>query len=125
GDFAQATMDLDATICSPRRPSCMLCPLNPQCEALHTGDPDRFTIKAGKKEKPLRRGAAFVAIRGDGAVLLRKRPDSGLLASMSEPPTSGWTSRLDGGTSVDDAPFPARWQPAGTVRHIFTHFELS
>lgn len=125
GDFAQATMDLGATICTPRRPSCMLCPLNASCEALRTGDPERFPIKASKKEKPLRRGAAFVAVRGDGAVLLRKRPDSGLLASMAEPPTSGWTARVDGGTGVEAAPFPAAWHPAGTIRHVFTHFELS
>ncbi|MEO3386088.1 A/G-specific adenine glycosylase [Mesorhizobium sp. CAU 1741] len=124
GDFAQAMMDLGATICSPRRPSCMLCPLNTHCQALRTGDPERFPIKAGKKEKPLRRGAAFVAVRDDGAVLLRKRPDSGLLASMAEPPTSAWTARLDGGTDADAAPFAAAWRPAGTIRHVFTHFEL-
>lgn len=124
GDFAQAMMDLGATLCSPKRPKCMLCPLNADCAALTEGEPERYPVKAAKKEKPLRRGAAFVAIRGDGAVLLRKRGETGLLAGMAEPPTSGWTARIDGGTGRDAAPFAAAWRPAGAIAHVFTHFEL-
>src|SRR5690606_22626861 len=67
----------------------------------------------------------FVAIRGDGAVLLRKRPGTGLLAGMAEPPTSGWTARADGETGVAAAPFAAGWRAAGSIRHVFTHFELT
>ena len=73
GDFAQAMMDLGATICTPRKPSCMICPLNDDCAALRLGDPERFPYKAPKMERPQRVGAAFVAVRDDGAVLLRKR----------------------------------------------------
>ena len=124
GDFAQAMMDLGATLCSPKRPKCMLCPVNEDCTALAGGDPERYPVKAPKREKPLRRGAAYVAVRRDGAVLLRKRRGSGLLAGMAEPPTSGWTARADGETGTDAAPFPAPWQPAGAIRHVFTHFEL-
>lgn len=124
GDFAQATMDLGATICTPRRPSCILCPLRDRCMALRNGDPERFPLKALKKEKPVRRAAAFVAVDPAGAVLLRKRAGTGLLAGMSEVPTSEFTARLDGDTSVDAAPFPAAWRLAGTIKHIFTHFEL-
>ena len=124
GDFAQAMMDLGATICSPKRPKCMLCPVNDNCRALREGDPELYPVKAPKKEKPLRRGAAFVAVRDDGAVLLRKRGDSGLLGGMSEPPTTGWTARQDGETGTAGAPFSATWCPAGTIRHVFTHFEL-
>lgn len=124
GDFAQAMMDLGATVCTPRRPSCLVCPLNDDCQALKQGDPTLYPVKAAKKAKPVRRGAAFVAIRADGAVLLAKRPDSGLLGGMSGPPTTGWTSRQDGATEQDAAPFGATWRHKGVVSHVFTHFEL-
>jgi A/G-specific adenine glycosylase len=123
GDFAQAMMDLGATICTPRRPSCMLCPLNGACVALTAGDPELYPVKAPKADKPQRYGAAFVAVR-DGAVLLRKRPASGLLGGMSEVPTTGWTARSDGDTTTRSAPFPAQWRKAGSITHVFTHFAL-
>ena len=125
GDFAQATMDLGATLCSPRRPKCMLCPVNEDCAALAKGEPERYPVKAPKPQRPLRLGAAFVAVRGDGAVLLRKRPATGLLAGMAEPPTSGWNARQDGATGPEAAPFAAAWKPAGAIAHVFTHFEVS
>lgn len=124
GDFAQAMMDLGATICSPRRPKCMICPVNDDCAALREGEPELYPVRPPRKEKPLRRGAAFIALRGDGAVLLRKRPSAGLLGGMAEPPTSSWTARQDGSTGADAAPFAAPWRPAGSIRHVFTHFEL-
>ncbi|MEO3998462.1 A/G-specific adenine glycosylase [Mesorhizobium sp. CAU 1732] len=124
GDFAQAMMDLGATICSPRRPKCMLCPVNDNCDALRTGDPERFPVKAAKTEKPARRGAAFIAVRSDGAVLLRKRVATGLLGGMAEPPNSAWTSRQDGALGTEAAPFPAKWRASGTTSHVFTHFSL-
>ncbi|WP_425468699.1 A/G-specific adenine glycosylase [Rhizobium straminoryzae] len=124
GDFAQGMMDLGATICTPKRPSCVLCPFRDDCLALGRDDPERFPVKAAKKEKPIRQGAAFVAVSADGAVLLSRRPASGLLGGMTEVPTTSWTSRQDGGTTPDHAPFPADWQPAGVVTHVFTHFEL-
>jgi len=124
GDFAQAMMDLGATICTPRRPACVLCPLRGGCAAIRSGDPERFPLKPPKAQKPRRRGAVFVAIRRDGAVLLRKRPEKGLLGGMSEPPTTGWTSRIDGETGADAAPFRALWKQVGSVEHVFTHFEL-
>ncbi|MBN9244809.1 MAG: A/G-specific adenine glycosylase [Mesorhizobium sp.] len=124
GDFAQATMDLGATICTPRRPRCMLCPVREECSALANGDPEFYPVRPAKPEKPLRRGAAFVAVRSDGAVLLRKRPDKGLLGGMSEVPTTGWTARADGATDASAAPFAADWRKAGTIGHVFTHFAL-
>lgn len=124
GDFAQATMDLGATICTPRRPRCMLCPVREDCSALVQGDPEFYPVRPAKPDRPLRRGAAFVAVRSDGAVLLRKRPDKGLLGGMSEVPTSGWTARMDGATDATDAPFAADWQRAGSISHVFTHFSL-
>ncbi|TPW28685.1 A/G-specific adenine glycosylase [Pararhizobium mangrovi] len=124
GDFAQAMMDLGATICTPRRPACAICPLNADCAALATMDPETLPRKAPKKEKPARRGAAFVAIDGTGAVYLTRRPDKGLLAGMAQVPTTGWTSRLDGDTTVAAAPFEAAWHRSGTIEHVFTHFSL-
>ncbi len=124
GDFAQGMMDLGATICTPRRPACALCPLNSHCLALKIADPETFPRKAAKKEKPLRLGAAFVAIDPSGAVYLRKRADTGLLGGMTEVPGTAWTSRVDGDNSIDARPFPAQWQACGAITHVFTHFEL-
>ena len=124
GDFAQAMMDLGATICAPRRPRCMLCPVREDCSAILAGDPEHFPVRLPKDEKPLRRGAAFVVERGDGAILLRKRPEKGLLGGMTEVPTTGWTARIDGATTEDAAPFPADWRRAGRIGHVFTHFSL-
>jgi A/G-specific adenine glycosylase len=124
GDFAQAMMDLGATICTPRRPRCMLCPLREDCSATTSGDPERFPVRLPKGDKPLRRGAAFIAVRSDGAILLRKRPEKGLLGGMTEVPTTGWTARIDGATTDAAAPLPGDWRPAGRIVHVFTHFTL-
>lgn len=124
GDFAQAMMDLGATICTPKRPACALCPFNDVCLSLASDEPERFPVKAAKKEKPVRLGAAFVAVDTEGHLLLRRRPDSGLLGGMTEVPTTAWTSRADGETGMEAAPFAAGWQACGTVTHVFTHFEL-
>jgi A/G-specific adenine glycosylase len=124
GDFAQAMMDLGATICTPKRPACSLCPWRENCLALLTDDPENFPVKAAKKDKPVRQGAAFVGIDEQGRVLLRKRVESGLLGGMTEVPTTAWTASRDGGITVDDAPFVADWRPCGVITHVFTHFEL-
>ncbi|MDF1632178.1 A/G-specific adenine glycosylase [Mycoplana sp. MJR14] len=124
GDFAQAMMDLGATICTPRRPACALCPVNGSCVALASDDPERFPVKAGRKERPVRLGAAFVAVDETGAVFLRKRPGHGLLGGMTEVPNTDWTARQDGATGSEAAPFAAAWRDCGTVVHVFTHFEL-
>ncbi|WP_274629768.1 A/G-specific adenine glycosylase [Arvimicrobium flavum] len=124
GDFAQAMMDLGATICSPKRPACMMCPIRDDCAALAGGDPERFPVKTVKAERPTRRGAAFVAVRADGAVLLRKRAESGLLGGMTEVPGTGWTARADGETTAKAAPFAGNWTFAGQIVHVFTHFSL-
>lgn len=124
GDFAQAMMDLGATICTPKRPACALCPFKSHCLALATDEPERLPVKAKKKEKPVRLGAAFIAVNEEGEILLRRRVDSGLLGGMTEVPTTAWTARVDGGTGTEHAPFAADWQPAGTIVHVFTHFEL-
>lgn len=124
GDFAQALMDLGTAICTPRRPTCALCPLTEGCLARQSGRQEEFPVKALKKAKPVRRGAAFIAINPEGGVFLVRRPDKGMLGGMSGVPTTAWTVRGDGETSVTAAPFPAAWKPSGTISHVFTHFEL-
>ncbi|WP_306119591.1 MULTISPECIES: A/G-specific adenine glycosylase [unclassified Roseitalea] len=125
GDFAQAMMDLGATICTPRRPACMHCPLRTDCRALRTGDPERLPVKAPKKDKPRRRGAAYVIVDPAGAVLLEKRGETGLLAGMSQVPTTSWTARTDGATGTAAAPLAGLdWTECGQVGHVFTHFAL-
>jgi A/G-specific adenine glycosylase len=125
GDFAQAIMDLGATICTPRRPACALCPWMQPCRARATGLQETFPRKLEKVQNPLRRGAAFVVIRSDDTVLLRTRPPKGLLGGMAEPPTSAWEVDYDPAQAILDAPLEARWQrKPGVVRHVFTHFPL-
>lgn len=126
GDFAQAVMDLGATICTPRRPACALCPWMSPCRARALGTQECFPRKIKAVKGTLRRGAAFVAIRsGDEAVLLRTRPAEGLLGNMAEPPGSAWAPDYDAAAALLDAPLDARWKRLpGLVRHGFTHFPL-
>jgi len=132
GDFAQAMMDLGATICSPKRPACALCPWNQSCAAFARGDAETFPRRTPKREGALRRGAAFVVRRADGYLLVRTRPAKGLLGGMTEVPTTVWSADFDEGDALKHAPIslPARqmeipWHRIpGVVRHVFTHFPL-
>jgi len=131
GDFAQAMMDLGATICSPRRPACALCPWNQSCMAHARGDTETLPRCLPKREGTLRRGAAFVVRRADGFLLVRTRPAKGLLGGMTEVPTTQWLEDFDEGSALAGAPrFSTRGKSAawrrvpGMVRHTFTHFPL-
>ena len=125
GDFAQAMMDLGATLCSPRRPACGLCPLVSGCEAHAQGLAEVLPYREEKAERPTRRGHAFVALRDDGAVLLRERPLKGLLGGMLETPSSPWTEGAWHELELDHAPLRAEWREVpGLVEHTFTHFHL-
>lgn len=126
GDFAQAMMDLGATICTPRRPACGLCPLHPDCAARESGLAEALPYRDEKKARPVRRATAFVAIREDGAVLLRERPLRGLLGGMLEVPSSPWVETKPNQKSLDKyAPLKAKWRELpGLVEHTFTHFHL-
>ena len=126
GDFAQAMMDLGATICTPKRPSCLMCPLNTECTGRALGIEAMLPSRTARGERPARCGIAFLALREDGAVLLRRRPDTGLLGGMLEVPSTEWGDLLP---PVRDAmriaPLKADWwKVPATVRHTFTHFEL-
>jgi A/G-specific adenine glycosylase len=127
GDSAQALMDLGASICTPKKPACILCPLTEECAARMRGDQATFPRKAAKKTGALRRGAAFVVTRGN-QLLVRTRPEKGLLGGMTEVPTSAWLTAQDDQTALKQAPAlkgVARWhRKAGVVTHVFTHFPL-
>ncbi len=122
GDFAQAMMDLGATICTLRNPACALCPLNHLCQARALGIAAILPSKVPKPAKPHRHGTAFVTRRADGAYLLETRPPRGLLGGMLGWPGSDWTE-----ASPDPAPpLPADWMEAPvSVQHTFTHFQLT
>jgi len=120
GDFAQAMMDLGATICIPRDPKCLLCPLSARCRARAQGRQDELPVKAPKKARPRRVGTAFW-IERDGAVWLVKRPGKGMLGGMRGLPDDGWSARADG---TGEAPLAGAWKAGGVVRHTFTHFDL-
>jgi len=119
GDFAQALMDLGATVCAPRQANCLICPLSDSCEGRRR-DPLAYPVKVEKAERPTRYGHAFVMLDADGDVFLRTRPGQGLLAQMTEPPVSDWTGERQ------DPVFPVRadWRHRGQVVHVFTHFRL-
>ncbi|MFT4080149.1 A/G-specific adenine glycosylase [Rhodomicrobium sp.] len=152
GDYAQAMMDLGAGLCSPRTPSCLMCPVRAFCAAAGTGDAERFPLRAAKAARPTRRGEAFVIVRG-GCILLRRRADKGLLGGMMEVPMSEWV--VDDVVASTEAVRPKRgrakadaagkafdlrtdaavsgigsqankvaWRQARTVQHTFTHFHL-
>ncbi|KRQ96426.1 A/G-specific adenine glycosylase [Bradyrhizobium jicamae] len=127
GDSAQALMDLGSSICTPKKPACALCPLNEDCAARLRGDQESFPRKAPKKAGTLRRGAAFIVTRGD-ELLVRTRPEKGLLGGMTEVPGSDWLAGQDDKGALQQAPElkgVTRWRrKVGVVTHVFTHFPL-
>jgi len=126
GDYTQALFDLGATVCTPRKPKCMLCPWASDCAARVQGIQDRLPAKEVKARKPTRYGLAFLARDADGAVLLRRRAAQGLLGGMMEVPSTDWSDippDLDAPES--SWPVAACWRPLpGVVRHTFSHFHL-
>ena len=124
GDYAQAIMDLGATICSPRKPACSLCPWQNRCQAAAIGDQETYPVKAPKKQRPTRRAVVYWLQRqGEQGpeVWMRRRPEKGLLGGMMEFPSSDWRE----GKAEPNPPIDADWQPVdGRVVHIFTHFRL-
>ncbi|MCC2096342.1 MAG: A/G-specific adenine glycosylase [Hyphomicrobiales bacterium] len=125
GDFAQAMMDLGATICTPKKPSCLLCPLQDDCAAFASGDAELYPVKAPKRDKPQRHGAVFLLRRDDGKVLMRTRPPKGMLGGMAEFPGTEWSADFKVALATDHAPVAADWNKLrGHVDHVFTHFAL-
>ena len=127
GDFAQALMDLGATICTPRAPSCLLCPWRAACRGFASGEPERYPVKPAKRARAMRHGVAFVLTRSDGAVWLTRRESSGLLGGMRQVPTTAWTATPPTAAAIRVAsPAGASWRKLpDPVRHGFTHLDLA
>jgi A/G-specific adenine glycosylase len=124
-DWAQALMDLGATVCTPRAPRCGVCPWTAHCSAFAGGAPESYPRRTLKPPRPERFGAAFRIERG-GAFWLVRRPDKGLLGGMAALPTTGWRARKwSQREALAHAPVDANWTKAGQVRHVFTHFALT
>ena len=120
GDYAQAVMDLGATICTPKSPACGICPWRAPCKSRASGLASELPRKRKKAPKPTRFGIAYLARRADGAWLVERRPDKGLLGGML-----GWPGAEWGDTAHEAPPIAANWQdPGAEVRHTFTHFHL-
>jgi len=126
GDFAQAMMDLGAVICTPRKPRCVLCPWRESCAGAAAGIAEDLPARAEKAERPQRYGVAFWLSRPDGAVLLRRRPENGLLGGMIELPSTPWRDEpWHRAEAVAEAPAAVTWRVLpGTVQHGFTHFRI-
>ena len=125
-DFAQALFDLGATICTPRRPACALCPWMRHCEARSRGIASALPVKAAKPVRPQRFGALFLLSDAGGRVLLQRRPPSGLLGGMTEMPGTAWRPEPWGeAEALSQAPVVANWRRLGAVLHVFTHFTLT
>jgi A/G-specific adenine glycosylase len=127
GDYAQAVMDLGATICTPRKPRCLLCPWRAACAAFAQGEPERLPLKRAKAARPIRHGVGFWLVRPDGSVLLRRRAEKGLLGGMMEIPSTPWreTGWAEAEATALAPVKPRSWRALpGTVGHTFTHFHL-
>jgi len=120
GDYAQAVMDLGATVCTPRKPACGICPWRAPCRAREAGIAEELPARAPKQAKPVRRGVAYVAVDGTGRMLTARRPERGLLGGMLALPSTEWAEAMP----EPAPPFAADWREAGEVRHTFTHFHL-
>lgn len=123
GEFAEAMMDLGATVCTPKSPNCLICPVSKLCAARAEGDPARYPVKTKKAPKPKRRGAVLIAERG-GKVALLRRPDKGLLGGMLALPTTEWADCDPASTALLKQFGASNAERIGEVRHVFTHFEL-
>lgn len=122
GDFAQAMMDLGATICTPQSPKCGMCPVSSLCLAREAGRQAELPAKAAKKARPQRHGQVFWLVSSKG-ILVEKRDPSRMLGGMMGLPTSDWDA--NGDAFDPPAKLKKKLKPAGVVHHTFTHFDLS
>lgn len=126
GDYAQALMDLGATICTPKSPACSLCPVNETCTGYRQGTPEIYPLRAPKKERPKRYGYVYNVTNAQGDVLIHKRPKKGLLGGMYGFPTSEWLEDEGGVEHLTLSGNRIEWGANNTnITHVFTHFHLT
>ena len=124
-DFAQALFDLGATVCTPRRPACALCPWRDHCAARAANLADILPLKAARSDRPIRHGVHFWLQDADGRVLLRRRPPTGLFAGMTELPGTEWRAdRWSESDALQAAPLQANYRHVGSIAHMLTHLEI-
>jgi A/G-specific adenine glycosylase len=123
GDWPQALMDLAATVCRVRTPSCLLCPLRDGCDAFKRGEVERFPVKAAKAVKPKRQGAVFLIVAEEGFIAER-RQDRGLLGGMLGLPHTEWQAEAAAESAVKQK-FNLNFERRGAYEHVFTHFALT
>jgi A/G-specific adenine glycosylase len=124
GDWAQALMDLGATVCTPKAPKCGVCPWREACAGFAGGAPESYPRRAPKRRRPRRFGIAY-RIERNGALWLVRRPDKGLLGGMAGLPTTAWRAKQwTRAEALKHAPGGGDWTKTGAVEHVFTHFAL-
>ena len=124
GDFAQALMDLGSTVCTPKSPACVLCPISGSCRARRAGTQPLYPKKKPKRAVPRRFGAMAIVERQDGAILVRTRAAKGLLGGMTEFFGTEWGPTAPGAAALGHLGV-AKLEPRGAVEHVFTHFALT
>ena len=125
GDFLQALMDLGSSICTIDQPSCARCPLQAPCKANAQNIASHLPVKTRKAQKPVRRGLLYVVFNRKGEILLRRRPEKGMLGGMMELPGTAWDQKEYSKNTLLNPPHSTKWQKLhGRVRHSFTHYDL-
>lgn len=122
GDYAQALMDLGATICTPQSPKCMICPVESFCAARARGLQTSLPARREKAAKPQKHGYVYFVRDGQRRILFERRAEKGMLGGTIGLPTSEWTQK-----DIERTHPPFILNPMGTkiiVRHSFTHFDL-
>jgi len=122
GDYAQALMDLGATICTPSSPKCGLCPVSKYCEAFKLGIAADLPARKEKGEKPKKHGYVYWVTSPSGKILFERRKEKGMLGGTIGLPTSDWVERTKNRKHL-----PGTDKGKATkimVRHGFTHFDL-
>ncbi len=125
GDFAQGLMDIGSSICTPRNPQCMSCPLDEGCLARSKGVQEDLPVKIKAKNRPHRYGEVYWITNEKGEVLFHKRPEKGLLAGMIALPTSSWEGKISKCKRPEFIDGALLQDTQTHINHVFTHFDLT
>ena len=125
GDLAQALMDIGTSICTPKNPRCILCPIQNTCEAYKQGIQDELPVKIKLKNRPRKYGEAYWIENTKGEILFHKRPEKGLLGGMIGLPTTSWETNIKNiKTEKSLQAYKFHNFKSQAIHHTFTHFDL-